>query len=124
MSEDTYGRHILDNIPSEPPAVPRTDTATLDVDHEVTSADGLVTAVVNGPTLQVISLVVGRLDDLDAVGVSAAEAINRALDLAGGLSGLDERIAARMAAFDASMERITDRLENLTTGLDELLQAE
>lgn len=124
MNEDTYGRRILDNIPSEAPVIPRVDPATLDVDHEVTSADGLVTAVVNGPTQQVISVVVGRLDDLDAVGTSAVEAINKALDLAGGLSGLDERIAARMAVFDASMERITGRLENLAADLDGLLQAE
>jgi hypothetical protein len=124
MSEDMYGRRILDNIPSDPPVVPRVDPATLDVDHEVTSADSLVTAVVNGPTHQVISVVVGRLDDLDAVGAAAVEAINKALDLAGGLSGLDERIAARMAAFDASMERITGRLENLAADLDGLLKAD
>jgi hypothetical protein len=119
-----YSRRILDNIPSEPPVVPRIDPATLDVAHEVTSADGLVTAVVSGPTQQVISVVVGRLDDLDAVGAAAVEAINRALDLAGGLSGLDDRIAARMAAFDASMDRITGRLENLAADLDGLLKAE
>ncbi len=124
MSEDMYSRRILDNIPSEPPTVPRVDPATIDVDHEVTSADGLVTAVVNGPTQQVISVVVGRLDDLDAVGTSATEAINKALDLAGGLSGLDERIAARMAAFDESMGRITGRLENLAAELEGMLKAE
>jgi hypothetical protein len=124
MSGDRYSRRILDNIPSEAPVVPRIDPATLDVDHEVTSADGLVTAVVSGPMQHVISVVVGRLDDLDAVGAAAVEAINMALDLAGGLSGLDDRIAARMKAFDASMDRITGRLENLAAELDGLLRAE
>lgn len=124
MSEDMYSRRILDNIPSEPPVLPRIDPSTLDVDHEVTSADGLVTAIVSGSTQQVISVVVDRLDDPDAVCAAAVEAINKALDLAGGLSGLDERIAARMAAFDASMARITGRLENLAADLDGLLEAE
>lgn len=58
------------------------------------------------------------------MGAAAVEAIHKALDLAGGLSGLDDRIAARMVAFDASMERITGRLENLPGDLDGLLKAE
>ena len=122
MSEqDEYGRRILDNIPSVAPVVPRIDPATLDVDHEVTSADGSVTAIVNGRTQQVVSVVVTRLDDLDVVGVAAVEALNEALDRAAGLSGLDERIAVRMAAFDASMQRITGRLETLAADLDGML---
>ena len=124
MSQDRYGRSIHDNIPSEPPVVPTVDPRSLDVDHEATSSDGRVTALVNGRTQQLVSVVVVRLDDVEAVGTAAVEAINAALDKAAGLSGLDERIAARMAAFDASMDRITGRLENLTADLDALLKGE
>ena len=83
MSEDMYSRRIHDNIPSEPPDVPRLDQATLDVDHAVTSADGLVTAVVNGPTQQVISVVVGRLDDLGWVRRPSKPSTRRSIWLAG-----------------------------------------
>lgn len=121
MSEDMYGRRIRNNIPSIPPAVPAIDPSTLDVDHEVTSDDGLVTAVVNGRTQRVVSVSVTRLDDLDAVGTAAAEALNRALDRAAGLTGLDEQIAARMAAFDASMDTMVGRLDTLASNLDAML---
>ena len=121
MSEDTYSRRILDNIPSVPPAMPTVDPSTLDVDHEVTSDDGLVTAVVNGRTQRVVSVSVARLDDLDAVGTAAAEALNRALDRAAGLSGLDEQIAVRLAAFDASMDTMVGRLDALASNLDAML---
>ena len=122
MSEqDSYSRRILDGIPSVPPVVPTIDPATLDADHEVTSADGLVTAVVNGRSSQVVSVSVTRLDDLDAVGAAAAEALNNALDRAAGLSGLNEAIADRMAAFDATMDTMTERLETLVAKLDGML---
>jgi hypothetical protein len=56
------------------------------------------------------------------VGTASVEAINAALDKAAGLSGLDERIAARMAAFDASLDRITGRLDSLVADLDGMLR--
>lgn len=124
MSDGAYGRRILDTIPSEPVVVPQVDPATLDLDHEVTSADGLVTAVVNGRTQQIVSVTVARVDDVAAVAGAAVEAINKALDRAAGLSGLDERIAARMAAFDASMDRISGRLDSLAADLEGILKAE
>jgi hypothetical protein len=122
MSQDRYGRSIHDNIPTEPPVVPTVDPRSLDVDHEATSTDGRVTAVVNGRTQHLVSVVVGRLDDVEAVGTASVEAINAALDKAAGLSGLDERIAARMAAFDASLDRITGRLDSLVADLDGMLR--
>ena len=118
--QESYARSLA-GIPSVPPVIPTIDPATLDADHEATSADGLVTAVVNGRSSQVVSVSVARLDDLDAVGTAAAEAINKALDRAAGLSGLNEAIAARMAVFDATMDTMTERLETLAARLDGML---
>ena len=118
-----YAEEILSHIPDVPPVVPVVDPETLDRDVEAISADGLVSATVNRRSLEVTSVRIETIDDLDVAGADVVEAVNSALAAAesGGESSLEEQMAARMAELDAVLDRTTERLDALTAEVDALL---
>lgn len=112
-------RHLQDAPRPPAPVAP----ADLDRPVERTSADGRVSAAVNGLTLVVESILVEEAGDRTTLGAAVAEAVNAALAAAESGGGpdageLDRAIQARMAEMDAQLDRITGRLDQLAARLD------
>lgn len=124
MSNEPFGDRIRDHLASPPrPAAP-VDPDQLGRPREARSADGNVTATVDGQTLAVSAITIDRVTDPVATGSAVVEAVNAALAQAetGGLDpdGLERAIADRVAELDRAMDRISGRLDGLSDRLDSI----
>ncbi|MVA76399.1 hypothetical protein GC722_10240 [Auraticoccus sp. F435] len=123
MPEPDFTQAVRAHL-APPAAAPRVEAADLDRSHERTSADGRVTASVDGLRLEVESVVVNSREDPDTLGRAVVEAVNDALAAAAAgpaQTDLAGAVAARVAETERQMDAISLRLDELSARLDRLI---
>lgn len=124
MSDQPFADRIREHLATPPRTAAPVDPERLRGPREARSADGNVTATVDGQTLVVSTITIDRVTDPVATGAAVVEAVNAALAQAetGGLDpdGLERALADRVAELDRAMDRISGRLDGLGNRLDQI----